>query len=612
VNREALASLSNNYSKAPIPAVRTIDLKDESISDALRSAALSDIELIKAASENVMKELGRFIWGSSLNPSRILSLLSSPKESQQAAHDVVREMLQEIAGRLSDPVLRDKYSRADLPERERLNVLGYCSKQDLSDFLRKVAQASHSNPHVREFMQGKFNNALQFASQTDKATLVRDLMDCCEGEIAAQDIVTVLRTIGSLDELVSIVNEAGDEDLLALGSAQVKEMVALARVAAAMRNIEEPATVIEGASCEELGAELDSIARSIEQRVAILNGFESFADTHTVADFLKTATYELDYLRSARERGLDQEQAFKLAELMREKLSIEFRFGMTLSHQGATPAVIVRGGEVELIELPERHWSIEELRQVRKTLENLPEGLILTTPLLREVQRVATLGYGVLGQRFPDGLIRIADFAVGNRWVERFFPGISSLQVTLTHEIGHGVQIADRPQSIEGDEQQGYKLSPGDSRYDFAEYMSLSGWSLIAPERFEITNEGLSVVLDGEEYPIGHPIKHNGNQIILVLNQGLLFSHQAYAPFSLIDYSRTNPWEDWAEAFAEYFLMPRRLVTFAPEKFRYFEEEFGVYRNSEELRHLLADKLKKRREDSGGTEAERFAANLMQ
>jgi hypothetical protein len=57
----------------------------------------------------------------------------------------------------------------------------------------------------------------------------------------------------------------------------------------------------------------------------------------------------------------------------------------------------------------------------------------------------------------------------------------------------------------------------------------------------------------------------------------VLYRHTATASFARSSNSTTDPFEDWAESFTDYFVSPDQLLTLAPQKFYYMELLFKRY-----------------------------------
>jgi len=597
---EGLFTVRENLTANPIPIVQRINLADESISPGLREEVLTADErtvleaIFKAmAREELRHNISRF-------PGRLaqaLEQVAGEKEKQDVTASLVRKMLREMAATLSEPALKEKYLSPEASDRTLLEVLRYVSSEERLNFLLSLTESSYINDAVRQFVRGKLDNALYFTSTSERIFLIEHLLANTKNGCVVDDITNVLKASKTLEQLTEIVQVIGPERLLGIpddisseSKAGLREMTALAQLSWQLRQASIPTLLAENAAEQEVERALQAVEAGLSERQAIIHSFPEFLETRVSQDYQDTVAYELEYLNKQRAEVKSLDELRKLTNLMIQKIELEFKYGIKLTHEDPGPVLSIRNGKLEISLSAGAHWTIEQLGDLKAALEKMPEGILLITPLLKEIQRVESLGQYVLGCRTHGGLIQIADFAIDNPIMAKINPGIPTIVQTLIHEMGHSLQLGAEQADVlhEGNE---YRLAPGDSRYEFAEFMQLSGWKLIHPNRFSVTNSGLSVKLDGQEYILGVPIKHNGQRLILALNQGLLFSYEAFAPFSLVKYSRTNPWEDWAEAFAEYFLMPERLITFAPEKFQYLEEEFRQYDTREDLQSMLARAL---------------------
>ena len=149
----------------------------------------------------------------------------------------------------------------------------------------------------------------------------------------------------------------------------------------------------------------------------------------------------------------------------------------------------------------------------------------------------------------------------------------NSLQVTLAHEIGHSIQLGDSPPRFA--DQSAEIVLVGDPRYSFDEFLKLAGWRVLPPGSFTISEGDQAATIDGKTHALGTPVVIHGERVILAVDRGRLYQYSIDGEFSLNAYSRTNPWEDWAEAYCEYLLIPERLKQIAPQKYRYFVDCFG-------------------------------------
>jgi hypothetical protein len=232
---------------------------------------------------------------------------------------------------------------------------------------------------------------------------------------------------------------------------------------------------------------------------------------------------------------------------------------------------------------------MKDIAEIDSILAGLPEGRLLLTPLIHRIELVETLGENVLGARYQDdGRIKIARIALDHPGISAAVHNVSSLVFVLTHELGHSFQIGGGKAGyvIEGGV---IDFAPGEPTIDFREFAALAGWEVIEPQRYELGERFGIVVLDGRELPCGAPVEHRGRRIVLSLNPftGILVSVDADAEFSRRWYSRTSPWEDFAEAFAYYHTCPEILIIDAPQKFRHLDEEFRRYSTDPQLQGLL-------------------------
>ncbi|RME61401.1 MAG: hypothetical protein D6780_01790, partial [Candidatus Dadabacteria bacterium] len=238
-------------------------------------------------------------------------------------------------------------------------------------------------------------------------------------------------------------------------------------------------------------------------------------------------------------------------------------------------------------------WRLQDLYDVEAVLQKIPEGDLLLTPLLQNIELVDYLGWGVLGARYSDGTIKIATLSLDLEELSEQYEGVSSLKIVLAHEIGHGIQIGDNSVDIEGE----YSLHPsfgeGEPVIDFDEFYKIAGWKIYSRDRYSVDPESGDIILDGESIPLKTPVEVDGKERVFMYDawSDLLISYDADGEFSSRWYAKTSPWEDFAEAFSEYLFVPERLVHDAPHKFKHLEEEFKVYENDKYIQDLLKKEL---------------------
>lgn len=541
LDSDVLDNLVNGFLKSdPIPFSNPLNINSSGLGDTLFSFSPSWIGRAEEAKQEDL--LSRFFDA------------SSQDEKVSIAGDLVKSMLREAASTLKDSGLRDRYLSSEISERELVGVLEYCDTPTLLNFTKKICELSDGSKEVGDFVRSKLDNVFRVSTEGEKASILNMLISSevpSKGSFVAEG----LRSAESHGELSKLIKVIGEGKLSALGNLEVSNMVAQGVFGETLRRLslpKAPKKDADEASQRKFFKDLDSVLERAEKS---LTSKSELASTDNGKEYLVSIAYF---------RGEATNSDGVNCEALNARISLSFRYGLRLTD--TSPGTFGSGAR----------WSVDELKDVEKALKRLPEGIIISTPVFCELQRVESIGPGILGARYSDGVIRIADLAIKHPAVEKDFPGIGSLQMVLVHEIGHGIQLGRSYGRIYPSPEGSPTIEGGDDRMDFDEFLGVSGWQVIDRDRWEVTTEG-KLLIDGEEYKIRTPIELDGQRLILTFSRGELFAINAEARFSFDDYARTNPWEDYAEAFSEYFLMPKRLFQYAPDKYRFFEEEFGMH-----------------------------------
>lgn len=548
----------------PPAIVQYVDQNDESISLAFRRG-VTTIEDLARDFQDFATRAGLFdFFDSSPTPA------NAEMNRAQA-----RWMLHDIAEKLDDPALRAHYTRQGISERELIGVLRYATSEQRVDVLKAVLSGLSQDPSSAEFAREKGDNMCRFMSATERIVAARLLLEDSKA-LSAEAVAIILQSSSDLHELMEIIGGLGMERLLALNNADIQECVAISLLMPRLDMRPARAAASAGTELETLARAVDALRFAMEECLETVRAVQELCPSQTGAQLEETFLYNLHFFSERSGESSTPEQVSELISMMTLKMELECRYGIKLSHEEQGP----RGDGAE--------WTERSLRDVARALEKLPEGLVLTTPRLYEIQVVDNLGPYVMGARFPTGVIRICECSIDHVMLALAYGGISSLEHTLVHEIGHGIQIGGTDTDFTD---AGRRIAPGSIRTDFQEFMELSGWQVVDESKYEIRNMGLSVFIDGQEIPVEVPTRLNGQPVVLSIYGGRLFMRDALAEFSLVPYSRTSPWEDYAEAFAEYYLLPERLITFAPRKFEFFEQEYGRYADRADLLKLLGERL---------------------
>ena len=502
----------------------------------------------------------------------LLALSDSPQEKNAIAANAVDTMLREIAGHLNDSEQRQRFSKEGLSERERTRVLGFARSGDLTHFIEQVAQLAESDSAVKSYLNNKLNNALNYTNVAERATIIKNALEKKNGENL---VLGCMRASESFAELKSLVQAVGDKALLKCSMAEIKDLTAYVVLAPKVRDATIPALLTQTPTKENLKTLEKAWQTALDNRIGAINSNTECSSTSIAKRWQSIFEYEKKFVQAELKAAKKDPERCEVLNAALLRLEISSIYALKISD---SDMLVAGAGK----------WASAELGDLKTTLGDLNSAVLLSTPLLTEIQRASMPSRpNVLGARYGNGVIRVFDATFGSREIEVFYPKVSSLQVVLTHELGHAIQLGKDGGGVVGDH-----YSPGEVSFDFDEFVRLGGWAVYLPDSYEITNSGASVKIEGKEYPIDRPVKFHGELVTFLFDGWQLSSYKSAAPFSLRWYSRTTPWEDWAEGFAEYNLMPERLITFAPEKFQYFEDEFGRYSDRKDLQKLLDQSLR--------------------
>ncbi|MCO6432617.1 MAG: hypothetical protein J5J00_17325 [Deltaproteobacteria bacterium] len=522
---------------------------------------------------------------------RLLDWSGIKLESWQA-EQWVRERLYTIAEQQADKSIREKFLVREISQRELLGVLEYADSEQLLGFSKDLILLSGTQPEIERLLRDKFDNILYFANDCEKHELITFLLESPDIRNRFDLAADVLRSSENLEELTWLTEQIGADRILASGHENLKECYAQAVFKGFAASLTLPAPLPKDATVEQCKVYTQQLTEVLEEIMEYCLSHE-LAGSKAAMDLLRTAASDIADLRF--EESLYQDSPAALTERLninRTMLQIELMYGVNVSY-GSNDFLDVFGlFRTSTV----ARWSAKDVEEIADVLAAIPEKHLLFSPNLREIQRVTSLGPGVLGARYGNGTIKIADLTISHQGMMRAYQGVSSLKIVLAHEIGHGIQIGAGRSGIDYDN--GPSFEAGEERYDFDEYLVLSGWTVIERDRYEISEDGEFIILDGEPYKPEEPIVHDGRNMVLVFHpeQDLLFAYDSDAKFSYRPYSRTSPWEDFAEAFAEYLYLPERLIEMAPEKFLHLELEFRRYHNDEKIKRLLDAALQKARE----------------
>jgi hypothetical protein len=448
---------------------------------------------------------------------------------------------------------------------------------------------------------------VRYSVNGERADLIRHLLNHREGNhrLATKLVIDILRSCQSLEQLREVVQTVGREELSHLASRQVREFVAWAVIGTAMRAAKVPQSVSTRLDLERADARIVELRAALNERIDIANADPILRGTEVAKRFRKIANEDLAYLErqlkrfkatermaSRRSKEGSPEAAIRrrrgLVSTMVEMMKVEFTFGINLTC------------EKNRLGRNVRVWKVEEVKKIHDLLsKKIPEGLTLFTPHLKEFRRVAGKGGDYNGLRDRDGQIHISDDGINDTIFAKQFDMRSPLLAILAHEQGHSLHIGEgRTAKTLISSRDGKILGPHDHFFNGAEFAELSGWRGYELSRCKIQHNGQAILIDGQTHPLDAPTRFQGRVVVFEYDSSekLVFSYNAEAPFSARSYSRSSPWEDAAESFTEYVLMPQRLARMAPHKFFFWDLHIGKYEEKGWLYEIAHQKLQQLQE----------------
>lgn len=246
--------------------------------------------------------------------------------------------------------------------------------------------------------------------------------------------------------------------------------------------------------------------------------------------------------------------------------------------------------------LPGRNlWTERRVEKLLQALSVIPEGHRLMTPTLR-VFHMAPLKS--LGEWRLSGRVVLGVPGVLKHNQKDEFGGASHMVGVTIHEVAHSLHMSGASPHFSWEASTGIPLTPTNPLFDLATFASLSTWRVVGYVPREQVIGRDSVRLGAHLIPLNRPLKvppdehlqtlrdtFKGDWVVFRYNSSdkLLYAHAATAAFARSANASSDPFEDWAETFSDYFLCPRDLLALAPEKFYYMELHIKRYHLTRDL-----------------------------
>jgi hypothetical protein len=476
----------------------------------------------------------------------------------------------------------------------KFELLRHVDSGSRVNFLREVAEHALLDHRTRGVLSSNICQMSFFLDKKEKVQVISSLLSAGRRSGASAIIGQIIMSSRTRDEAISLINKVGYDKLSERRSSVLKEILAICYLGKSLVSLSMPTTCSKYVSHKGmLHKKYLEIQAVLNKAIAYTNEPE-YKGTSTRREYnqaMRTALkcLQKSYIESREAASVKgMREAINVAIL---RYSLEARYVLTLTGSKAA-------GGVEA-----RIWNADEIRQVTSVLTKITEGLMLFTPRVFEIQRVAhfTGDYAYAAATIDDysGCIQLTDITFLSSKNSLNTKDQSSLSYFLLHELGHALSGSLMKSSKEvgssGNQNNFHSYIFGEDFFD------LSGWE-IEKLPYEIIDGGKSVKLGHRVHALDTLVEVNGKIREYRYNETYktLYFHRGMGNYTS-SYARTDPYEDWADTFSAYACSTdnsiekapenttEKLIEKAPEKFLYMECLFRLYdSNKEMLNYLVA------------------------
>jgi hypothetical protein len=415
---------------------------------------------------------------------------------------------------------------------------GYRAIADIA--LSYDIEDSNSDDFVRNYIDVQ---VLSTVNGVEKSRMLRMLLDGPTLKGDEEAIVRILESSSrSPEQLHEIIHGAGVQWLLNdVDRNDLHQVVQRYVFNDEMRQRPPLNQLPATATDEQINARLDQLERELQQRIAryqqMADGLEEAEDEQFYQELADTARRDLQDLQTNRANATNSAERLRLFNRLNFETHIEFGYNVNLTHTNTAT------------------WTTAELSDIEDALEQLPAAHTVMNEALYEIRRDrvyrnpdGTEDWNVGGVNHQ-GLIEI--FNTGAAGVYRHTAlGVNPITEVLVHEIGHHMD---------------------DENPRWNDFLALSGWRQLDAD----TIGDDTCTIDGRTYNDGDVIRLDGANYIIQIEYGEVWAYQQGAAFSIGNYNRVHPVEDFAEAYTEFVVAPRELRTRAPDKYQFMVDFFG-------------------------------------
>ncbi|MCB0335633.1 MAG: hypothetical protein KDD62_04985, partial [Bdellovibrionales bacterium] len=424
----------------------------------------------------------------------------------------------------------------------------------------------------------------------EKIELLRSLIAKVgdEGRLGKNAIELVAITIGGakdFKELDCLVKKVGNYNLLETKDRRLRDFAAYVTLKGKLKRMPLPARLEKGATRNKTLKQLDALEESLQERYKLCTSEAEFNGSLVRNRMMEGLAWTIEYLQHERERRRRTTDRIELLNVLVKKVKIEAEFNCK----------ITVGVEADGVNYAS-HWSASEMADLADLHSKMDPVAVTFLPKNAQIRKVPYLE-GAHAQRDGTGILKISDYASSDTDSSSSYGKIRSLKIIGIHEYGHSFHFANFGDRIDDKDSIKDVAKRSNPLVAYGDFLALSGWQILPQARYVISDNKRAVKID-QEYrcQLGQPAKLDGKDVVFHydVSRKLLYYYDAHAQFPLHDYSRDNPWEDFAECFVEYHYLMNRFVEDAPWKALLFEQVFGRYQDNQRVQDLLSSQIEKR------------------
>ena len=538
--------------------------------------------------------------------SRNDSIESPALPSCQTSHSaalllLVASKLEEVAPSVDTP----HFASPSLQLRELGSTVGRIrAKDDLSALVKEIFAFAATGKERATVVSFTLPSLLRLCSVENKKHLLGLALREPRKTLRKRLCYGVLRSASTKEELLALLTPVRARRLVECGSRKLTEIIAKALVLKALAPLSVPAPMWE-ARFKENNAKNRGIARTrvSELESVARKGMENLASL----DFLshkprsKTETRQLIPAGPLHDARMTIGWIVRSAEKLRAGSQPSYGRLRGFLNSATRRLTLESSDAIRVLQshkLPDKDlWKPSLLRRFTAAFTRIPESERLMTPNLREFVLTNSRNSaerrqcGRVALNYPGELFNMRDAR---------YQGLPSLTRLVLHEIAHSIQMGHEGKTCRWSPSTGEIFSPNNPLIDFQGFCEISGWkalgwfetkAFVGEHAIRVSEKliplGRSVTIN---FPLSkeHSTTPQLHGVVLRRSGNQLYSHNEDAAFSLNTYARSEPCEDWAEAFTEYIMCPDRLIELAPEKFHYMEIHFRAYRAAGDYARLSA------------------------